>query len=599
MPLNEHHSLCFLCRDVCSDPSSTASQGPSQKAADWGLVLTWLLPRKDEDDDADASDLVLKVSPHLLGEACVRLICKNRALLEKFGYPSELKVQDDDAVQKIHSAYGSIPPIPAKQPLPAYQPKPQIFKTGLDVLSALLADDSNRSRNQNCSLNSQISSKDMLNSLGALIHKVIVNATVLSHLLEMKLLEADTWKEFSIAVETVHLLHTEIPAGFTQILTDTKENFYSMGQILLLHSLYSANFHVEVLKLIRKSTPQEFLDQLFKCCSQRTSQIAKNINSISYISYVEPEKHCPFLIAGFLTREEEKMILFTKINSAFCFHPFLPLKGRTQQHSKEVLKMCYELALSPSSFTLVGKQKILLVLKMASLATKYFDIDHSNFIMESLKKLTINHQSDLLMAVPILNILEGMLGFLHTLEHTTHKSFAQSITRGFKVLIERKKRFGIHARLALISCIGKWIQLDPEQTWSKLNEVPAALELLDFVKDPYKEARLAVAEFLSHIFKPCAPGWSFEQTIKWRETVWQKVTQVVSESVSALDENKKDDAYNVGTSALKCLAETMVYCPEQRKKTLFAIFEVLKKLKVKRTIIDANFEKIGMLFCFI
>lgn len=433
-------------------------------------------------------------------------------------------------------------------------------------------------------------------TLGALVHKVIVNATVLSHLLQMKLLSADDLRDFSIAVETVQLLETDIPAGFAQIInnSDAKDNFYSLDHILLLHSLYSADFHVEVLKLIREITPSGYLEKLFKCCSERTTQI-RNDNSSSYISFVESSKHCPFPSARSLTREEEKMVLFSKINAAFCFHPSLPLEGKALQHSKDVLRMCHNLIPDKSP---VSKQKILLILKMASVATQYFDIDHSNFIMESLKDLTKNHQRDLLMVIPILNILEGMLGFLNTFKQNTHKGFAQSIVKGFKLLIESKKRFGSQARLAVIKCIGKWIQLDPEQIWSKLRDVPAALELLDLVKDPYKETRLAVAEYLPHVFRPCAPGWSFEQTLKWRETVWKKVTHGVSESVLALEdsENKKDDAYNVGTSALKCLAETMVHCPEGRKKTLFTIFEVLKKLNVDKNIIEANFQQIGKTF---
>jgi len=552
------------------------------------LISLWLLPRKDDEDETSLMDLVSKVPPHLLGEVCVRLICKNRAVLKKFGHPSYLNVPDEDVVKKINAAYGTAPQSPAQQPPPAYQPKPQFFKTGLDVISALLAADTSHSRTQSLSISSQKPSPQIL---GALVHKVIINATVLSHLLEMTLLSADDWKDFSIAKDTVQLLQTDIPDALAEVVTNLKNNSYSLDQVLLLHSLYSANFHEEVLKLIREQSPLEYLEKLLKCCRERTTQI-KLQNSSAYISLVEANVHCPFPSAGALTREEEKMLLFTKINSAFCFHPSLPLEGKALQHGKDVLRMCHDLVPVNSP---LSKQKVLLILKMASVATKYFDIDHSNFIMESLKDLTRFHQRDLLMVMPILNILEGMLGFLHTFKHNTHKGFAQSIVKGFKVVIERKKRFGSQARIALIKCIGKWIQLDPEQIWSKLNDVPAALELLDFTNDPYKEARLTVAEFLPHVFKPCAPGWSFNQTLKWQETVWKKVTQAVSESVTALDdsENKKDDAYNVGTSALKCLAETMVHCPEGRKKTLFTIFEGLKKLNVDTTIIEANFLQIG------
>jgi len=348
-----------------------------------------------------------------------------------------------------------------------------------------------------------------------------------------------------------------------------------------------------VLEFIRSCTPSAFLNSIFKFCNASSRCKATSFDSANFFSFVEVF-HGPFQISGKLTREEEKTVLFTQINSSFCFHPNLKITGRTLEHSLQILRLCHDLVYQEGSPA--NLQRILLVLKMASLTAKHFNVDHSNFVMESIKELSKRYQRDLAIVSPILNILQGILEYLNTSDHKTHKGFAQAVIKGFKLLIERK-RFGCQLRLDLIKCIKRWIELDPEQKWAHVKNVPASLDVLDFIKDPFREVRISTALCLPQIFVPDAPSWTSEQTLSWRKTALDKLVQAVQDSVPNLEgiQAKDDEAHNFGTSALKSLSLALIYCPEWRKKTLCSIFQIQKIQKIAQDKVQKAFDNLGKL----
>ncbi|CAB3364945.1 Hypothetical predicted protein [Cloeon dipterum] len=560
-----------------NEVANCSSQNLGGESQNWKLVLAWLLPSK-EDEDERSMRAYTKLPPQLLAEALIRCMCKNRITLKT---SSQLDISDVNAssFQNIHNTYN--PSSGVKMEMPeketSFVPRPQFFESGPAIVTTMLSKrfkevSSEMKRDETTQLTMDPSQEQFVQS----VHQAMISAAVLTHLLNADLLDVEEFPEFPTVHEMKRLLNYNIPSSFERLM-EVKKNEPPLEQIVVLEKLYSEDNHKLVANLIRESTPDYFLQKLFSQCNFKvTKRIAVEHFSEIHSHVESTTNYCPYPITGTLTRPEETMVVFTKVFASFCFHSKIDYTNRIEGFSLNILNMCYEL--KQNSRSLANMQRILLTLKIASQVASNLNEEHANYIMECLRELTILHRNYADIVIPILDILQDMLEYLNRKNGKTHRSFAQSIVKGFKVLVEKKKTFGRLVRMKLIQCMKKWISLDPTQTWAMLKDEPVALAMLDFVKDELHEVRMSTISHLQEIFRPDAPDWSAHQVLEWRATVFSKLSTLINELFNALDSNsvEKDELRNLGISGLSCLGVAVAHCPEQRNAAIYSLFELIK-----------------------
>ncbi|XP_059474247.1 serine-protein kinase ATM [Neocloeon triangulifer] len=548
------------------------SQLTNTSIPNWQRVLSWLLPASDDEDER-VNKTYTNISNHLIGEALIRCICKNRIVLEP---PKDLFVAqlESDGIMEIHQAYSPETSTKLNVLEITYVPRPQLNPNGPALLAGMLS----RRFSEIISAPADAFETQTLKSdtFSIFVHQAMINCSVLSHLLNSDLLDEEEFEQFPTVREMEHLLQESIPASL-EILLTVKKGELPFDKILMLGNLYSDDYHRLVVNLIRRSTPSLFLEVFQRECTSKAIAPAAMAHFSEIQSRVDvTTNYCPYPLNGQLTRTEESMVVFTKILASLCFHPKLEYTEEVAKYSLWLLEVCC--GMTNKCKALCNMIRMLLVLKSASLGAKTLNEEQEALIMLCLKELTKLNRNSHLIVIAILDILEGMLIKLNESSNAVHRSFVMSIVRGFKILTEKKK-FGRTVRLKLIKCIKEWITLDPEQIWSKKKDIdPAALLLTDFVKDHFFEVRNSAALCLEKILCPRTENWSANIMMEWRLTVFNKLSTCINESFNTLDDKfpNEDDLRNLGQSSLKSYAAAIAYCPEQRHSAIFSILELIK-----------------------